>query len=264
MMPDKGAQIIDMAREMGAALAGIASVEQLRESPSHQILNMDTGLEIADFAGITWPAGARSALVIAVSHPKDEPELDWWNVDGSPGNRALIRICRDLSTWIQQELGIQTQRLPYSVQSGGIYLKDTAVLAGLGCIGRSNLLVTPELGPRVRLRAMLLEAALAPTGPIAFDPCQDCEGSCRDACPQHAFDETVLSPAETGMAACPGRDGRFARARCMVQMDQDLQDSAVEVSQMEVYAAVDLEGVPRTKERIQYCRRCELACPVGS
>jgi epoxyqueuosine reductase len=263
MTSNQGVQIVDMAREMGAALAGIASVEQLQSSPSHRIVNMDTGLEIADFSGITWPSAARSALVIAVSHPRDEPELDWWNGDGSPGNRALIRIGRELSTWMQQELGIQTARLPYSVQDGGVYLKDTAVLAGLGCIGRNNLLVTPELGPRVRLRAMLLGADLAPTGPIAFDPCTGCKGYCRDACPQHAFDEIVLSPAETGMSTLPGRDGRFARARCMIQMDQDVHDSGVEATEAEASAAVDLEGEPQRQERVHYCRRCELACPVG-
>jgi epoxyqueuosine reductase len=264
MTSDQGAQIIDMAGEMGAALAGIASVEQLRRSPSHRILDMHTGLEIPDFPGINWPPAARSALVIAVSHPKDRPELDWWNVDGSPGNRALIRICRELSEWIQQELRIQTQGLPYSVEGEGVYLKDTAVLAGLGCIGRNNLLVTPELGPRVRLRAFLLEADLAPTGPIAFDPCQDCKGYCMKACPQHAFDEIVLSPAEAGMSTLPGRDGHFARANCMVQMDQDVQDSGVQAGASEASAAVDMEGMPPIDQRVHYCRRCELACPVGS
>jgi len=264
MTSDPGVQIVDVAREMGASLAGIAGVEQLKDSPSHHILNMHTGLEIADFPGIAWPAAASSALVIAVSHPKDEPELDWWNVDGSPGNRALIRICRELSRWIQQQLGVETQRLPYSVEGGGVYLKDAAVLAGLGCIGRNNLLVTPEFGPRVRLRAMLLEADLAPTGPIDFDPCRDCEGYCRDACPQHAFGEAVLSPAGTGMSTLPARDGHFARARCLVQMDQDVQDSGVQAGASAASAALDMEGMPPIDERVHYCRRCELACPVGS
>jgi epoxyqueuosine reductase len=76
---------------------------------------------------------------------------------------------------------------------GGIFLKDAAVLVGLGCIGRNNLLLTPELGSKVRLLAMLLEAELAPTGPIDFYPCEGCEEFCRKACPQNAFGETVFS-----------------------------------------------------------------------
>jgi epoxyqueuosine reductase len=67
--------------------------------------------------------------------------------------------------------------LSYFIETGGIYLKDTAVLAGLGCIGKNNMLVTPELGPKVRLRALLLEEDLTPTGPIDFDPCKNPCGS---------------------------------------------------------------------------------------
>jgi hypothetical protein len=39
MTSDRSAQIIAKAKELGAALAGIASVELLQESPSHQILS---------------------------------------------------------------------------------------------------------------------------------------------------------------------------------------------------------------------------------
>ena len=38
MASDRSAQIIEKAKELGAAMAGIASVEPLQESPSHQIL----------------------------------------------------------------------------------------------------------------------------------------------------------------------------------------------------------------------------------
>ena len=158
MAVDLRAQIIKKAKEMGAPIAGIASVGLLKESPSHLILNRETDLKIKDFDGVRWPAEARSALVIGVSHPPDQPELDWWTGKGSPGNRALMRINRGLSLWIEGELAIKTHRMPYAVEEGGVYLKDAAVLGGLGCIGRNNLLVTPELGPRVRLRAMLLDA----------------------------------------------------------------------------------------------------------
>ena len=187
MTPDTGVQIIEKAKEIGVTLAGIASVEFLKESPSHRILSK-FGTEIdgvysfdqtKDLHGIKWPANARSALVIALSHPQDKPELDWSFASGdTQGNRFLVRISRELSAWIEGTLGIKTHRMPYWVEEGGIYLKDTAVLAGLGCIGRNNILITPELGPRVRLRAMLLEAELTPTDPIDFDPCDNCEEFC--------------------------------------------------------------------------------------
>jgi epoxyqueuosine reductase len=37
--------------------------------------------------------------------------------------------------------------LPYKVEEGGMFLKDAATLAGLGIIGKNNLLITPEFEP---------------------------------------------------------------------------------------------------------------------
>lgn len=278
MTSDKSAQIIGKAKELGAAIAGMASVDLLKESPSHKILvKFGTKIDgvhsfegmIDGFNEITWPAKAKSALVIGVSHPRDEPELDWTDGSGNTsGNWILQRINRELAAWIDAAFGIKTHEMPYWVEKGGIYLKDTAVLAGLGCIGRNNMLITPELGPRVRLRGMLLEDELTPTGPITFDPCDGCEEFCREACPQNAFDKIVLSPAEAGMYTLPGRDGCFSRARCYVQMDKDVEDSDMAVadgflSGLDKSAPVT-EGGSQTDKRIKWCRRCELACPVGS
>jgi epoxyqueuosine reductase len=278
MTSDTGAQIIGKAKELGATLAGIASVDLLKKSPSHEIVGKyGTRIDGVDsyegmiegFTEIQWRAKTKSALVIAVSHPQDERELDWTNRSGNtPGNRILQRINRELAAWIGEAFGIKTYKLSYWVEKGGIYLKDTAVLAGLGCIGRNNMLVTPELGPRVRLRGMLLEAELTPTGLITFDPCEGCEEFCRKACPQNAFDRMVHSPAETGIHALPGRDGSFSRARCTIQMDKDVQDSDMAVGEgfltgLDKSGAVTA-GVSHIDEYIKWCRRCEFACPVGS
>ena len=277
MTSDKSAQIVGKAKELGAAIAGIASVERLRNSPSHEILGKyGTKIDgvqsfegmIEGFDEINWPVKARSALVIGVSHPQDEPELDWTTGSGNtPGNRILQGINRELAAWIEEELGIRTHGMPYWVEKGGIYLKDTAVLAGLGCIGRNNMLITPELGPRVRLRGMLLEEELAPTGPIRYDPCASCEEFCRKACPQNAFGRVVLSPADAGIDTLPGRDGRFSRARCTIQMDKDVEDSDMAAAN-EFLSGLDksalvTEEISGTEKRIKWCRRCELACPVG-
>ncbi|RLC18529.1 MAG: epoxyqueuosine reductase [Deltaproteobacteria bacterium] len=270
-MSDTGTQIVDKAKEIGASMAGIANVELIKKSPSHEIIKQ-LGMEIdgvnpykkiCDFDEIKWPAKARSALVIAVSHPQDKPELDWWNrLKGTLGNNELIRINRELSAWIEAEFKIKTHKLPYFIETGGIYLKDSAVLAGLGCIGKNNMLVTPELGPRVRLRALLLEEDLTPTGPINFDPCDGCREFCRKACPQNAYEKIVISSTETGMVDLPGRDGFFSRAKCIIQLDQDSENAGIDRHET-MKSAVDIESAGKTKHCDKSCRLCEFACPVG-
>jgi epoxyqueuosine reductase len=119
-----------------------------------------------------------------------------------------------------------------------VFLKDAAVLAGLGVIGRSNLLVTPQWGPRTRFRALLVEGDLEPTGPIQdFYPCESCAELCHLACPRDAFST-----------------GAYHRPACIQQIDADV-------------AGRGSGGEPwqdgRPKLVIKYCRACELACPVG-
>ncbi len=272
MTPDKGTQIIDKAKEMRASMAGIANVELLKNSPSHAIIKQ-LGMEIdrsnpyngiCDFDKIRWPAKAKSALVIAVSHPKDKPEFDWWTgLKGTPGNSELIRINKELSAWIEEILNIKTHKLPYFIQTGGIYLKDAAVLAGLGCIGKNNMLVTPEFGPKIRLRALLLEEDLTPTGPVDFDPCNDCEEYCIKACPQNAYGKIVISSSETGQVNLPGRDGCFSRAKCMIQMDKNCEKAGIDINET-TKSAIDIGDIEKAKRYIKYCRRCEFACPIGN
>jgi epoxyqueuosine reductase len=279
MTLDRGAQIIEKAKELGATMAGIASVELLKKAPSQQFIRK-MGMEVDEarsnigrwqdkFAEIKWPAKAGSALIIAVSHPQDKPELDEWDPGGgSPGNRMLVRINRELARWIEATLDIKTHKIPYVVEYGGIFLKEAAVFGGLGCIGRNNLVITPELGSRIRLRAMLLEDELTPTGPIDFDPCKDCEEFCRKACPRSAYEKNVFSSVETGMDSLPGRDGYFDRANCIfgvIARDIIVKDGILdEIEDYNHEYDVDIEEESQIKEGIKYCRICEFACPVGS
>ena len=259
-------EILEMAQKFGADVAGIASVDDLQNSPSHTIhhkLEHYQGVGSRD-DGVTspgkiaWPSGALSAIVIAVAHPEDKPELDWWQrgvQGGTPGNRKLISINAKLSGWLESENGIKTKNLPYHIEYGGIFLKDAGVQAGLGCIGRNNLFVSKKYGPRVRLRALLLYVELPPTGPIEFDPCLNCAKPCLAACPQRAFQKQVYRREDYKMDDLPGRDGYFSRDLCSQQMKQDIYASGETRLNPEHW---DNQGPP-----VKYCRRCEFSCPVG-
>ena len=79
--------------------------------------------------------------------------------------------------------------------AGPVSHKLAAHLAGLGWIGRSCLLVTPERGPRVRWITVLTDAPLEPTGGPAEPRCGDCR-ACVDACPVGAFTGRAFVPGE--------------------------------------------------------------------
>ncbi len=220
--------IIEKAKALGASMAGLADIAAVLNSPSHRI-----------HGNVRLSADEKSVLVIALAHPRTEPSLDWWDgkEGGSPGDRILINIGEGLAQWVKDEFNIKAQLLPYHVARGSVFLKDAAMLAGLGVVGANNLLITPEFGSRIRLRALSLDTKLEPTGPIDFSPCDSCDMSCRTACPQKAFAQ-----------------GSYSRDLCMRQMRMD------EVNRVIIEKDVE-EDLPRAC--VKYCRICELTCPIG-
>jgi len=237
--PDITSHIVEKAKEFGASLAGIADVEAVKTSPSHLLYgkideyktvgNIETG-EVRT-GQIVWPENAKSVIVIAVVHPKEEPELDWWRDGyngGTHGNRILMTINANLSKWLEEEKRIQTTRLPYHIEHGGIF--------------------------RIRLRAMLADIALEVTGPVDFDPCKGCDMPCQRVCPQKAFERNIYSEKQFGLSLLPARTGMYSRKLCNVQMERD--DKKGE--------KIVVEGQDEPRKLVKYCRRCEMVCPVGN
>jgi epoxyqueuosine reductase len=227
-------KIITKTIELGACSAGIARVEDLKASPSYGKYAQDPYYDFFEELP-DWPDNARSILVFALEHPQIEPKLDWWDPKpgGTPGNRALIKIQKKMKKWLKEELGLSPRSLPYKLEEGGILLKDTSALAGIGIIGKNNILITPEHGPRVRLRGMFIDIDLDPTGPVGFDPCSACDMPCFKACPQDAF-----------------RSGTYQREYCQIEMRKNEADVKPHPDDPEI-------------EHVRYCRACELSCPVG-
>ncbi len=261
---DINARIIEEAINLGASVAGIANVAALKNSPSHFVfekLDRYNGVGTKNSGNlapgqIAWPDNVASAVVVGVEHPEDKPELDWWQDGlrgGTPGNRTLMDINFRLSDWLEKEKGYRTHKLPYYIENGGIFLKDAAVMAGLGCIGKNNLFVNPDFGPRIRLRAILLNATLPSTGAIEFNPCKGCHMPCWTACPQAAFHKRIYRKVELGLEELPGRSGVYNRRLCNQQMEMDIRNcEKIEVKEHE-----------RLERLIKYCRLCEFKCPVG-
>lgn len=94
-----------------------------------------------------------------------------------------------------QDLGFQALPIPASQitdwkkQQSHVSHKKIGCLAGLGWIGRNNLLVNPDIGSRFRLVTILTDMPLETDKPLD----QDC-GSCRaciDVCPAKAIHEDL-------------------------------------------------------------------------
>jgi epoxyqueuosine reductase len=227
---------------------GMDIVKDVEDLPDNEFITDDKALQ--DKRLFAWPDSVKSLLVIGLSHPEDNPELDWWDGRGTLGNRIMINIIKRTSQQIEKSLKISTRKPHYYVEKGGVFLKDAAALAGLGCIGKNNMLITPSYGPRIRLRALFLDERIPPTGPIDFDPCSDCKAFCRKVCPENAMDEKALIFKSVALSKpLPGRDEIYNRERCNVRMKKDVTESS--------------KNNHGKKPTIKFCRKCEFVCPVG-
>lgn len=115
--------------------------------------------------------------------------LDAWNRDQSSGRNfhfadsILENLCYRTKQFLN-EFGFRSEVIPYNP---GLYLKEAAVLAGIGIIGKNNLFITEKFGSQVRLRALATTAPLVTGTPISDNPyCKSCN-ICIKSCPAKAF-----------------------------------------------------------------------------
>jgi epoxyqueuosine reductase len=81
-----------------------------------------------------------------------------------------------------------SQIIDWEGQKAHLSHKHVGRAAGLGWLGRNNLLVNPELGSRFRLVTVLTDMPLEPDAPLDRD-CGPCR-ACAAACPAGAIKDT--------------------------------------------------------------------------
>lgn len=233
--------IIAKAESFPGIKAGLARLEDILKCPSYQVIpdgEWSPGIQDNERARAVWPPAAKSVLILALHHPADNPRLDWWDGGNTMGNRLLIEVSNALTQWLKKEHGTHSIPLPYHLESGGLFLKDAAVLAGLGIIGRNNLLLNPEWGPRLRLRSILIAEELKSTGLIdGFSPCDSCGKLCHSICPQNVFST-----------------GAYHRPSCIEQLTADRANKTPDND-------IGKDGIPKLVAK--NCRACEFVCPAG-
>lgn len=175
-----------LSLEWGASLFGVARLEEL---PRDQILLPS---RILDQLPLALSIGFHLSDAVIEEIETQPTPLYFHHYQRV--NILLDTIGLRITSAIQ-ELGYQALPIPASQivdwknQKGHLSHKRVARLAGLGWIGRNNLLVNERFGSRVRLVTVLTDLPLE----IDFPTTRDC-GACRaclSVCPAGAISERV-------------------------------------------------------------------------
>ncbi len=176
----------ELCRSRGAVGFGVCRISDIKTDDF--LLPEKTIQDLPNALGIALPLSP-AVLGTLEDHPNQLYEHHYRQV-----NFALDRLALDLAT-LTQDLGAQTlpiaasQLVDWQNQRGHLSHKRIAVSAGLGWLGRNNLLVTPRFGAQIRLVTILTDLGLEPDRPIE-NGCGSCR-ACVAACPARAIGETA-------------------------------------------------------------------------
>lgn len=231
---DTYARITDIVASSNCDFLGVADLALAHDFIRDQGGDAVAGFPTAISIGIALPRAIvdqlpnRADPAVAVSYQSHAYEII---------NQRLNIVASQVSSLLQQD-GHRALPVPAADGIDGHRLcavfshKLAAHLAGLGWIGKSCLLVTPQVGPRVRWISVLTDAPLTATGAPIEQRCGDCT-ECIDICPAHAFTGRPFRTDEP-------RDVRYDAMKCH-QYRVDLQE--------------------RTGSRV--CGLCLYVCPHG-
>lgn len=113
-------------------------------------------------------------------------------------NRVLDDIAYHLSNFIMTQLGYKAMFFPrdcyYNIEvllgnpNAAFSHVLAAYYAGMGTIGDSHNLITPEFGPRLRIVSILTDAPIPADDMLRENLCIHCK-KCLHSCPSHCFSE---------------------------------------------------------------------------
>lgn len=180
------AEIKEKALALGANLCGIAGIERFAEAPE--------GFRPQDI----YP-DCQSVVVVAKAMPKGlakvPPRLIYGH--GNEQCKQAVDVCvQQLAMHIEAMGGIAVPLPaddPYDVWDtetftgkGILSMKHAAVLAGIGFMGKSTLLIHEQYGTMLTLGVILTDLCL-PSDPLASSQCIQACHRCIDACPSKAL-----------------------------------------------------------------------------
>lgn len=181
-------ELKELLMERGASLVGFAEISDFYNEWDLESVKSTDLVKIPRYA---------NAVSIAIAIPKEviqgihqAPTTEYYNAYHSLNEQldTLALLCAEYlqekgySAYAQtvgktKEFGIFTTEMPH---------KTVAVNGGLGWIGKSALLVTPQYGSAIRLTSVLTNAPVPINENIHNTKCGDCQ-ICKNACPAGAI-----------------------------------------------------------------------------
>jgi epoxyqueuosine reductase len=173
-----------LCRHWGAALFGVADLRQFKKEELLLSPSVIDQLPLAISVGFH--------LSDAILEEIEDKPIPLYFHHYQRVNILLDNIGLTVTSAIQ-DLGYQAMAIPASQivdwkeQRGHLSHKHVARAAGLGWLGRNNLLVNERFGSRIRLVTIITDLPLAAGAPLAKD-CGSCR-ACAKVCPAGAIAE---------------------------------------------------------------------------
>lgn len=252
------AKIKNFLHSQGADLVGIAVVENIPDyHPPRNAGDIVPGARSVVVMGIPMLTGAIASPSsrVATAHTKGMfQELDHLSYEAGRYLERLGYRAAPVAPQLPVEMSGETKGF-----SGDLSLKHLAVAAGLGSLGKSRLVITPEFGPRVYFGAVVTDAPLKGDRPLQEDLCADGCTNCMDSCPSGA----LKAPYDVDVNKCyitVQPYGLGALARYLGSLDPTNKEQWKKAFRDPLFwNYYQCEGLGLYYD----CYRCLLSCPVG-
>lgn len=177
------------------------------------------------------------SLILSYQKPDGEYDVEKYHSVLIEKRKRLDLIVEEIVRYLEGA-GIGYKTIPHQQNPNTLEAefphKLAASLAGLGWIGKSSLLITPEFGPRVRLSTVLIARDLGEVNKVNQCRCGQCD-ICVKACPYGYINNALWHP---GM----NRENLFSPFECSAKRAEFINTIGYK----------------------HECGFCLLECPVGS
>ncbi len=249
-------KIREFALTMGVDDIGVAAVRDYKSPKSPDLETI-------------FP-GAKSLVVLAYKELTNcESKNPQIAMAGRLDLMEFVRTCNyRMARFVDRELKAKTMSVPpsyplhmsYETKGviGDVSLRHAAVAAGLGNLGRHNLVIHPKMGTRVIFSALVTDLDLTSDGPVQENLCTKCD-ICVKSCPGNALDEEgktdvmkcIRKSQPYGIGSSIGLWSKFAEGTV-----EERKNLVKDVNFWRLYQAGFIG--------FQYfCFNCMSSCPVG-